>query len=130
MRLASDVAPAPSFSSLNVTAPLTEVAGFGRALETCLGGRRLLEDGAQGVDRRCFCRPLPDWSYVQNELKRRGVTLLSLWEGANTANFPKLGTCSRRETHLVGWGSWTRIEQFVSRRPLKVARLLKSLRPA
>jgi transposase len=25
-------------------------------------------------------RPLPDWNHVHNELKRRGVTLLLLWE--------------------------------------------------
>ena len=46
-----------------------------------------LDDGE--LERRLFTpptfeekpsQPLPDWSYVHKELKRRGVTLLLLWE--------------------------------------------------
>jgi transposase len=46
-----------------------------------------LDDGE--LERRLFTpptfeaapgKPLPDWSYVHRELKRRGVTLLLLWE--------------------------------------------------
>ena len=46
-----------------------------------------IDDGE--LERRLFTpptfdeqavRPLPDWSYVHQELKRRGVTLLLLWE--------------------------------------------------
>ena len=46
-----------------------------------------LDDGE--LERRLFtpptfdekpCQPLPEWSYVHKELKRRSVTLLLLWE--------------------------------------------------
>ena len=32
------------------------------------------------------CRPVPDWPYIQRELRRKGVTLLLLWEEYKEAN--------------------------------------------
>jgi len=52
--------------------------------ETDLGLIFLIEFFSCGGELPTFdenpARPLPDWTHVHRELKRRGVTLLLLWE--------------------------------------------------
>ncbi|MCC6980447.1 MAG: IS21 family transposase [Candidatus Melainabacteria bacterium] len=58
---------------------------------------------------RCLNRPLPDWNYIHNELKKQGVTLLLLWSeyrqtypsGYGLSQFCRLYSVFRRNLNLV-----------------------------
>ena len=71
-----------------------------------------LDDGE--LERRLFtppifeptlARPLPDWSYVHRELKRRGVTLLLLWQEYRAAHADGYGYSRFCDLYRVWRGS-------------------------
>jgi len=91
-----------------------------------------LDDAA--LERRLFTppgfhagptQPLPDWSRLHTELRRRGVTLLLLWEEYRAEHSHGYGYsrfCSL-------YGAWRRTVRATMRRPMSPARSCSSISP-